>query len=421
MRAEVICTGTELLLGQIINTNAQIFSRGLADLGIDLYTITTIGDNQARIEEAIRHAQKNADIIILNGGLGPTEDDCTREALVRVLGIEEEVHQPTLKKIQDYGKSRSLALLKNNEKVALVPQGSVVFTNGVGSAPASAVVRDAKVYILTPGPPHELTYLLERGVYPWLKKTYGLDVTIASRVMKVINIGESDAEEMVRDLVCSTNPTLAPTIKKGELHFRITAKADNVTLAHQLLDEMEDKFRAKMGHYVYGKDNETLEMVIGSLLREHGLQIACAESCTGGLLASTLTDVSGASDYLTFSAITYSDYWKTEFLDVPLDILHKRGAVSPETVKLMADGIRHKTGADIGLSISGIAGPTGGSLEKPVGLVYLGISMVDGTYSKKILLSGDRLFNKELSVKKMLGFLYELLCERYVDGEATSH
>lgn len=416
MKAEVICTGTELLLGQIINSNARIFSQGLAALGIDLYSITTVGDNQKRIEEAIRLARSRADIIILNGGLGPTADDCSREALVAVLGRGEEVHGPSLAKIKAYSKARQLKAVKNVDKVARVPKGAQVFTNPVGSAPASISQEDGKVFILTPGPPYELTTLLEENIYPWLKQKYGLDATIVSRLMKVINMGESTAEDRVKDLVLSANPSLAPTIKKGEIHFRITAKAKTRALAEGMLDDMEAKFRQRMEGYIYGVDEERLEAVIGQILRRLGLTIACAESCTGGLLASTLTDVPGASDYVNFSCLTYNNEWKASFLGVPVQVLEKRGAVSAETVQAMAQGIARLAKADIGLAVSGIAGPTGGSLEKPVGLVYLGVFMDGQVYHKKLLLGRDRLLNKELSVRGTLAFLYEILDKKGLTG-----
>ncbi len=409
MKAEIICTGTELLLGQIINSNAQIFSTGLASLGIDLFRITTVGDNKKRIEEAIEHARKMADIIILNGGLGPTEDDQTREALLRVLNKEEEVHAPTLQKIREYGMSRNLPYLKNNDKVAYVPKDATVFVNKVGSAPGSAVVVDHQVFILTPGPPHELRPMLMNDILPWLREHYGLEDAIKSRVMKLVGIGESSAEEMVRDLVGSTNPTLAPTIKKGELHFRITAKAHTTARADAMLDDMEKRFRSKLGDYVFGTDHDTLENVVGRLLIDKRLTISCAESCTGGLLASALTDVPGSSSYMHFSCLTYSDEWKERLLKVPGDILMKRGAVSVETAQAMAKGIRAMTGSDIGIATTGIAGPDGGSLEKPVGLVYVSLDFQGNQVTKKLLLSGDRQHIKELTVKRALGLVYAIL------------
>lgn len=411
MKAEVICTGTELLLGQIVNSNAQIFSKALAEVGIDLYKITTVGDNKKRIEEAIRLAGSSVDLIILNGGLGPTEDDQTREALVSVLGLGETVHQPSLDRIRAYGKKWHLPYLKNNDKVALIPETAVVFENPVGTAPGSAVKSDGRTYILTPGPPHELEPVLNQLILPWLKQEFHLTERILSRVMKVAGIGESTAEERVRDLIASTNPTLAPTAKNGEIHFRITAKSNDKGEAMRLLDQMEVDFRERLGSHVFGKDEDTLESAVGRLLLEKGLSISCAESCTGGLLTSSLTDVPGSSNYMQFSAITYSNEWKEDFLGVPKDVLLKLGAVSAETVQAMAAGIRKKTGADIGVAISGIAGPDGGSLEKPVGLVYVCVDYNGKSHVKKLLLSGSRLRNKSISVKQALGFLYAVLIE----------
>lgn len=414
MKAEIICTGTELLLGQIVNTNARLFSRMLAEAGIDLYRITTVGDNRARIESAIRAAMADADLIILNGGLGPTEDDQTREALISVLGVSEDVHGPTLERIRVYGRNRNLPYLRNNDKVARVPAGAVVFANGVGSAPGSALHHAGKVYVLTPGPPHELEPLLFDEILPWLRTEFNLRDAIVSRVMKVAGIGESTAEERVRDLIASTNPTLAPTIKEGEIHFRISAKAGSREEAAAMLDRMETEFRNRLGHHVFGRDEETLEHAVGRLLLSRGLHVSCAESCTGGALCSALTDVPGSSGYLDLSVVTYSDEYKQRLLGVDPSILMKFGAVSAETVRAMAEGARTLSGADIGLSVSGIAGPDGGSLEKPVGLVWLGLCQGQTTRTHKLLLSGGRTRIKRLSVKHALYFLYDHL----LDAEA---
>ncbi len=407
MKAELIFTGTELLLGQILNTNALYLSRELAALGIDLYRITTVGDNRLRIRDAIVEAARNSDVVIINGGLGPTEDDQTREALVEACGVREVIHQPTLDKINDYVRVRNRTPLQSNEKVAKVPEGAQVFVNSSGSAPGSVLEKEGTAYVLTPGPPHELMSIFEEHLRDWLKRRFQLNEVIRSKVFKVVGIGESSAEERIRDLINSPNPTVAPTVKRGEIHFRVTAKAPSDVQAADLIAGMERRFMDELGDFTYGSDQDNLEGVIGALLREKGLTVSCAESCTGGLLTSALTDVPGSSDYLEFSAVTYANRWKEEFLDVPQEILFKRGAVSREAVKCMAEGIRKKTGADIGLAVSGIAGPGGGTLEKPVGLVYLGLAMEEGTWSRKQMYSGGRKVIKELSARGALVLLYQ--------------
>lgn len=416
MRAELICTGTELLLGQIVNSNARLFSQALAALGIDMYRITTVGDNRERIAAAIREASRTCDLILLNGGLGPTEDDQTREALVQELGIGEEVHPETLEKIRAYGVVRNLPPLARNDKVARVPAGAVVFPNRVGSAPGSACRADGRTYILTPGPPQELRAVLLEEIVPWLRETFGLGTEIRSRILRVVGIGESAAEEAVRDLIHSPNPTLAPTAKSGELHFRITAKADSPDEADRLIAGLEEAFRDRLGEHVYGIDHETLEGVVGDMLRRRNWRIACAESCTGGLLASTLTDVPGSSAYFDMSFVTYADAWKEKLLGVSGELLQKRGAVSPEVVAEMARGIRETAGADVGVAISGIAGPDGGSLEKPVGLVYTGVCAGGKTHTARHLFSGERADIKERSVKAALALVFRVLQEAEPGG-----
>ncbi len=409
MKAELIFTGTELLLGQILNTNAAYLSRELAELGVDLYRIITVGDNRERIRDAIVAASASADMVLINGGLGPTGDDQTREALMEACQVGEVVHRETLEKIREYSRSRNLPMLKSNEKVAMVPEGAQVFVNPAGSAPGSVLEKGGTTYVLTPGPPHELKALFETHIRPWMKQRYSLEGVISSRVLKVAGIGESSAEDRVKHLITSTNPTLAPTVKRGEIHFRISAKADSREEADRMMAGMESAFREVLGDYVFGTGADTLEEVLGRLLLERGLRVSCAESCTGGLLTSTLTDVPGSSGYLEFSAVTYANRWKEEFLGVPGEVLLKVGAVSPETAKAMAAGIREKTGSDIGLAVSGIAGPDGGSLEKPVGLVYTALSMGDRTVSRKHIFSGGRKAIKEMAVRAALVMLYQAL------------
>ncbi|WP_227762380.1 competence/damage-inducible protein A [Zhaonella formicivorans] len=409
MKAYLIFTGTELLLGQIVNTNAQYLARQLADRGIDLFTQVTVGDNRKRIAEAIAAARGKADLVIINGGLGPTEDDVTREALADALGLELVENPEALEIVKRFFELRGLPFAAANMKQALAPAGARVLDNRVGTAPGLMVEQEGSVYVLLPGPPREMEIMFTEQVIPYLKANKPLEAVIKSRVLKVIGLGEPLVEEKVRDLIASANPTLAPTVKMGEVHLRITAKAENSELACRMIAQLERQVRERLGEYIFGVDEETLEQAVGGLLSAHKLTIATAESCTGGLLAHRLTNVPGSSNYFQLGAVTYANRFKNRLLGVGLKTLSAYGAVSPNTAREMAKGIREYAHTDLGVGITGIAGPGGGSAEKPVGLVYLAVDFRGEITVHREQFLGDRQTVKARAVHTALMLLWQKL------------
>lgn len=389
MKGYLISSGTELLLGQTVNTNATYLGKELAGLGIDLYTVITVGDNLDRLAEAIRHGGEKADLIIVSGGLGPTEDDISREALAKALNIPLEFHPVAKEVTERFFDRRGLEVPKVNERQFLAPKGAIVMDNPYGTAPGVYYEYGDKIFVLLPGPPRELNPMFENELLPLLKeKSDGM--IIFSRVLKVSGIGEPAAEGMIKDLIHSTNPTVAPTAKRGEIHFRITVKAKGSEEAKAMIEPLEKEIRERLGSYVFGQDQDTLEGVVAKLLIEKKLTIGVAESCTGGLLAHRLTKIPGSSNYFQLGIVAYHNEWKEKLLDVPGEILAEKGAVSPETALAMAEGIRKKASTSIGVGITGVAGPGGGTEEKPVGLVYLGIDFGDRQLVFKEQMVGSR-------------------------------
>ena len=392
MRAEMISVGTELLLGQIVDTNAPYLSTVLSALGIDVYYRITVGDNATRLAESLRTALSRAELVITIGGLGPTQDDLTKETIAEVLGERMVMDPESEKAIRAFFERRGLQSRKlSGLKQALKPETGIAIPNSVGTAPGVIVEKDGRIAIALPGPPGELVPMVEKSVIPYLsRKTLGAPTVLVSRILRVCGIGESAAEEKVKDLLSSRNPTIAPYAGAGEVQFRITAKAANRDEALGLISELEQKARERLGDYVYGADDETLESVVVHALIERKLTLALAESCTGGLIAHRVTNVPGSSETFLAGIVAYSNEAKTSFLDVPEELIRYHGAVSPEVAEAMADGAANRTGADIALGVTGIAGPGGGSAEKPVGLVYIGLRTPAGTSVTKNVFGGSR-------------------------------
>ncbi|MCC6445745.1 MAG: competence/damage-inducible protein A [Armatimonadetes bacterium] len=392
MRAEILSVGTELLLGQILDTNARYLATMLAGLGIDLHYKTTVGDNADRLEQAIRLACERADLILTIGGLGPTEDDLTKETIATVFEEKLALHEPSAEHIRGFFKKRGLPIAQSNLKQALIYEHGLPLENDVGTAPGCLLEKDGKVVISMPGPPNELTHMVERHVLPYLsEKVSGERSVIVSRVLRLIDIGESAAEARVLDLLHTTNPTVAPLAHIGEAHLRITAKAADEAAARVLIAEAEAQLRERLGDHVYGVDNETLEVAVLEILKARRLTLALAESCTGGLLASRLTDVPGSSEALLAGVVAYSNETKTRLMGVPGGMLAQYGAVSEPVACALAEGARRVGAADIGIGITGIAGPGGGTPEKPVGLVYTALAYEQGAEAIEHHFIGGRL------------------------------
>jgi len=385
--AEILCVGTELLLGDIVNTNAAFLSQRLAELGIGVYRHVAVGDNPARLARALADALDSADLVITSGGLGPTYDDLTKETVAEYFGREMKLDAHSLERIEAYFKRTGRVMTNNNRKQAMMPEGAVIFDNDYGTAPSLALSDGEKCVIMLPGPPNELIPIFNERVMPYL--TSRRERVIESRNVHIFGKGESAVEDILGDLMKSaTNPTVAPYCKTGEVRLRVTASAETREEALALCDEMIERICAtEVGEYIYGIDAETLEHAVVDKLKACGMTVAFAESCTGGLISKRITDISGASEVFMGSCVTYANEAKVRLLGVKEETLARFGAVSEQTAREMAKGVREALGVDIGVSVTGIAGPTGGSAEKPVGTVFLGISTEDGESVRPLSLS----------------------------------
>lgn len=375
MKAEIIAIGTELLLGDIVNTNAQYLSKELALLGIEVYYQCVVGDNPTRLLETINTSFSRSDIIITTGGLGPTDDDLTKETFAKYFQEELVFDEKAFANIEHTFKRLNREMTENNRKQAMVVENNgTVMYNKNGTAPGIIIEKNDKIAILLPGPPKEVLPMFENQVLPFLQEKQ--QATFISKVLRVADVGESALETMVKDLIDNQkNPTIATYAKDGEAVLRITAKAENKEKAYDLITPVTAEIRSRLGNNVYGEDETTLPEVIISLLKNKGYTISVAESCTGGLIMDSLVSCSGASSVVKEGCITYSNESKVIRLGVSLETLEHWGAVSPEVALEMANGIAKTSGSNIGIGITGIAGPDGGTPEKPVGLVYIGISI----------------------------------------------
>lgn len=414
MVVELVSVGTELLLGNIVNTNTQFLAEKCALLGLSMYHQVVVGDNHDRMAAVIKTALGRSDIVILTGGLGPTEDDMTKEVCAEVMGfpLVEDAH--TRKRIEEYFRgSIYKEIPDNNWKQTIVPEGAIVLDNDNGTAPGLILEKDGKRAILLPGPPAELYPLFLNQVYPYLQKLQ--PEVIRSQMIKICGMGESQVEDKILDLIDSqTNPTIATYAKTGEVHLRITAKAKDEDEAKKLLKPVVKEIKSRFGDYIYSvKENETLEMAVVRLLEKHDLTVTTAESCTGGLLAARIVNVAGASEVFREGFITYSNKAKRKILDVSKSTLKKYGAVSEQTAKEMATGGVFATDADVCVAVTGIAGPDGGTEEKPVGLVYIATYMKDSVTVEHYQFKGDRAKVREQSVVKALDLLRRSILENY--------
>ena len=394
MIVEVINTGTELLLGEILNTNFQYLSRHLNNRGFDVLYQTTVGDNERRMEQVIQNAMSRADMIITTGGLGPTRGDITKDIVMKACNVEGYLDQEVLNKINAFFAKRKTCKASNNDKQAIVPNGATVLNNEVGTAPGLWLEHNDKIFVMLPGPPSELMHVCEKQLWPLLDNKFAGQGIILSRVLHLRGIGESTVAELIDDLIVKqTNPTLAIYARRGEIIIRITAKAVDATAATVMLDEGEAALRERLEKYIYGVDDETLASYLGKKLLKQHKTISFAESCTGGLASNLVTDIAGSSEYLIGSIVTYTNEAKHNLLKVKEETLNAYGAVSEETALEMAQGVRKLFGSDFGVGITGNAGP-GGSEGKPVGLVYIAIATPDEVYCKEFNFTSTRIENK---------------------------
>lgn len=404
MNAEIIAVGTEILLGDILNTNAQYLSKELALLGVNVFYQTVVGDNPQRLEETIFKAFERADVVITTGGLGPTEDDLTKETGAKYFGKALVKDERAFKRIEKFFKGLRREMTENNIKQAFVPEGSIVLYNDNGTAPGIIIEEGNKILIMLPGPPKETVPMFRDQVKPYLSKKQ--DSVFVSKIYRVAEVGESAMETEVKDLIdAQINPTIAPYAKPIESFLRITAKAETEEEAIALIEPLAKKVYERLGDAVYAEGETTIQEVVSKMLVERNKTISVSESCTGGLLTAGLIEYPGISQVLFEGAVTYSNEAKMNRLGVKKETLDKFGAVSHETAAEMAAGIAKTAGTDIGMSTTGIAGPDGGTDEKPVGLVYIGICINGIVKTKEYHFMGSRERIRERAVYSALNWL----------------
>lgn len=387
MKAAILNIGTELLMGMTVNTNSAYLSEGLSAAGVFVYYHVVVGDNQERIIEAINDYLPKVDVIVTTGGLGPTLDDITKEASAQALGLEMVYHPEVFEGIVERFKKFNRPMTDNNKRQAYFPADALILKNPHGTAPGCIASSGDKTIIMLPGPPRELIPMFDNEVMPWI--TEKNRTHMKSVFIKLFGIGESSAEAAIMDLIeGQTNPTIASYVKNGEVMLRVTASAGSPDPLDSMLEPTVQAVRERLGDYVYAKENVGLEEVVVNLLREKGLTISLAESCTGGMIAQMLTSVAGSSEVLDRSLVTYSNRAKVELLGVLEETLSSYGAVSRATALEMVDGLEERTGSDVCIAVTGIAGPGGGTEEKPVGTVFISVRLKSAHAKEEFLEAG---------------------------------
>lgn len=405
MKAEIISTGTELLLGKTLNTSAFYLTGQLSGLGMEVVYHTTVGDNQARLIEALGQALTRSQIIFLTGGLGPTADDMTKEVVAHVLGLDMDFNKDCMDKIKGFYNEK-VSLPPGSEKQAIFPEGAKILQNEMGTAPGAIIEKDEKYCVIMPGPPSEMKVMFDHHVLPELQNIFKNDQEKTYvRVLKVFGLGESELEQKISDIMSKSSPFLTLLDKHTYMDLRVTIITGDREKAYTILNNTEDVIRKRLGDSVFGVDDETHAQIVGNLLRKNKLTLATAESCSGGLLGGRLTDEAGSSDYYLGGAVSYANSAKEMILGVDPNSLLEHGAVSEAVAKEMAEGVKKNLQADLGLSITGIAGPGGGTEEKPVGLVYIGLAHLQGVEIKKCQFVGSRESIRNMSVETALHML----------------
>lgn len=401
---ELISVGTEILLGDILNTDAQFLSIELAKLGISVIHQSTVGDNRERLLAQLKEAADRSDIIILSGGLGPTPDDLTKEVCCEFFGKKMFLHEPTVEKIKTYFSTKGMKMAQNNLKQAMLPKDCVIFPNDNGTAPGMAIEKDGVHILVLPGPPRELKPMFRNCAVPYLMQFS--DRIIVSHNIRTFGIGESLMAERVNDLFDAENPTVAPYAKDGEALLRVTAMARTKEEAENLCKPVINEIKNRLDGFVYGVDYTCIEEAVIEKLKEKHIKVATAESCTGGLIAKRITDVPGASEVFDCGIISYANEIKHRVLGVSEDDLNKYGAVSEPVARQMAQGALKVSGADIAVSVTGIAGPDSDSTNKPVGLVYIGLADRDNVWVRELRTSRkDRSYNRYVSASNALNMI----------------
>ena len=394
MNAEILCVGTELLLGDVVNTNAADIARELARLGINVYHHAVVGDNPQRLKECLEESFSRCELVVMTGGLGPTYDDLTKETAAAYFGRSLVMDQAALRQLESYFIKTGRTMTENNRKQAMMPQGCIVLDNPNGTAPGCIIEQDGRAAILMPGPPREMKPMLEGPVRDYLERRS--DCTLVSRVLNLFGVGESAAESILRKLMIdSLNPTVAPYAKPGEVQLRITARAKDSQTALCMIEPVAKIIYDTFGENIYGEGYKDIAQGAYDILSKNGLTLATAESCTGGLVSSRMVDNPGSSAVLLGAVVAYSNEVKQKVLGVSEDTLKNYGAVSSQCALEMARGVRQLTGADIAVSTTGVAGPDGGSKDKPVGLVYVACVSQKGEEVRELMLARGRRDDRE--------------------------
>ena len=407
---EIISVGTELLLGHITNTDARDVSEALAGIGINVLYHTVVGDNPGRLEKCIEIAKQRADIIIATGGLGPTCDDLTKDTLAKAFGLELKRNEEEYIALYDYISARH-KYTENNTKQAMLPEGCTVFHNTCGTAPGCAFEKDGKIVIMLPGPPKECRAMLKESVVPYLKRLS--DEVIVSHSVRIFGIGESGVDDIFADeMNRMTNPSLAPYAKEADCLLKVTAKAGSEAEAEEMCAPVIAHIRDRLGEFVYGIDVENLEEAVFALLKENPGTLAFAESCTGGEAAKRFTDIPGASAFVKGGAVTYTNEAKAKMLGIDPDVIATEGAVSYEVAAEMAENIRQILAADIGIGVTGLAGPDGDGVHE-VGTVFVSLATENETFVKELHLGA---FRTRSFIRRMAGnHIYDMI-RRYLTG-----
>lgn len=411
LKAEIIAVGTELLLGQITNTNAQYISQELANVGVDVYFQTVVGDNENRLNQAFKLAQGRADLVICTGGLGPTQDDITKDVLAAYTSKSLVMHQPSLHKIESYFKDRSISMVKSNERQALIIEDSFAFLNDVGMAAGMVLEHNETYFVLLPGPPREMKVMFENYIKPWLKTQMKAELQLYSKTLKFAGIGESSLENELLDLInAQQDPTIAPYAKEGEVAIRLSTKALNQAEADVKIERTQAAIYERLEEHIYAAEDISLEHAVVILMSDKKVSLSAAESCTGGMLSDMITSIPGSSSVYKGGIICYSNTLKEQLLQVPAEVLEGEnapGAVSDETAMLLAENLLKLTQTDFAISITGIAGPDAVE-NKPVGLVYIALSQKGkATQIEKVQFTGNREIVKLKACKLALYKLWQ--------------
>jgi nicotinamide-nucleotide amidase len=414
--AEILTVGTEILLGDLVDTNSAYLGGRLAALGVSVYRHTTVGDNAARITAALREAASRADLVITTGGLGPTSDDLTNQCLGEAAGREMVEYPEARRHVDEMFRRFGREPTPSNYKQAIFPEGSKLIPNPVGTAMGAMLELDGALVATFPGVPGEMRRMFEDTLESLIRERS--EGAIVSRTLWFTGIGESALAEQVQDLLDASDPTVAPLAGQGKVRLRVTSRADTPEEAAKKIAPVANKILTRLGDHYFGEDDETLESALGKLLTDRGVTLALAESCTGGLLAKRLTDGAGASAYFIEGLVTYSNESKERLLGVPNDLLVQHGAVSEPVAGAMAEGVRKVAGTDYGLSVTGVAGPEGGSEQKPVGLVFVGVSDEEGTEVERLDLSAWRR-SREAIRERSANRAFDLLRHRILERNKT--